>query len=473
MLNEHTIHERKLDTMKRLKLLTILLFSILIFSVPECSARSTMNEKALGSPQETAVCAQGSGVASKYPFTLDQGGIKGLGSERSIIVCISDIHLGADDEYAEIQKNRGPLTNFLRKLRLAPNVKELVIAGDLLDEWFVPVDRDTYRGKSQKEFVQSIAKNNKNVIDAFNDIIRDGKIKLTYVPGNHDLLITAENVQSIMPGISQARDVQGLGTYTPDNRPEIAIEHGHRYNFFCAPDPLSNSAIIPGAISPPGYFFTRIATTSVMEGMPKQGTSRPTIVPNSLGESQELTYIYWKTWNELMNELPIRQGFKEKIIKTNIDGFTETYAMSDLFPRQANVGAPIEMNLFKGILENWDERQVLNNVAVRIPVRKALIGASSAAETDEQANVQYFQNPDSDKRIVVFGHSHEPRIITSDTHDGLKAIYANSGTWIDKNRCPMTFVVIVPRRHERHVGLYRYATDGSITEMDSAELSGF
>lgn len=460
--------------MKRLALLSILLFSVLLFSVHECSATNTMNQKAMGSPHETTACDQVNGVASKYPFTLNQGGIKGLGSERSIIVCISDIHLGANDEYAEIQKNRVPLVNFLRKLRLAPNIKELVIAGDLLDEWFVPADRDTYGGKSQKEFVQAIAENNKGVIDAFNDIIRDGKIKLTYVPGNHDLLITSENVQNIMPGISQARDVQGLGTYTPEDRPEIAIEHGHRYNFFCAPDPLSNSPIVPGAISPPGYFFTRIATTSVLEGSkPKSGALRPTILLNSLGESQELAYLYWKTWDELMNKLPITQGFKEKIIKTNIDGFTETYAMSDLFPRQANVGAPIEMNLFKGILENWDERQTLNNVAVKIPVKRALIGASSAAETDEQANVQYFQNPDSDKRIVVFGHSHEPRMILSETHDGLKAVYANTGTWIDKNGCPMTFVVIVPRGDERQVGLYRYAADGSIIGMASAELSGF
>ena len=467
------MHERKLDMIRRLTLLSILLFSILLFTVPECSATNTMNKNTAGTMQETAICADTNGVPSKYPFTLDQGGIKGLGSERSIIVCISDIHLGADDEYAEIQKNRDPLVDFLRKLRLAPNVKELVIAGDLLDEWFIPADRDTYRGKSQKEFVQAIAKNNKDVIDAFNDIIQDGKIKLTYVPGNHDLLITSENVESIMPGISQARDVQGLGTYTPDDYPEIAIEHGHRYNFFCAPDPLSNSAVVPSAISPPGYFFTRIATTSVVEGNPKSGAPRPTIVPNSLGENQELAYIYWKTWDGLMNKLPIRQGFKEKIIKTNIDGFTEKYAMSDLFPRQAKAGGPIDMNLFKGILDNWDERQTLNNVAVRIPVRRALIGAGSAAETDEQANVQYFQNPDSDKRIVVFGHSHEPRMILSKTHDGLKAVYANTGTWIDKNSCPMTFVVILPRRYNRHVGLYRYAANGSIMEMASTELSGF
>ena len=456
--------------MRRMALLSILLFSALLFTVHECSARSTLNEK----PEGAAVSVPTDSTPSKYPFTLDQGGIQGLGDERSLIVCISDIHLGANDEYAEIQKNRAPLADFLRRLRFAPNVKELVIAGDLLDEWFVPADRETYGGKSQKEFVQAIALNNRGVIDAFNDIIQDGKITLTYVPGNHDLLITSENVQSILPGISEARDVQGLGTYTPEDHPEIAIEHGHRYNLFCAPDPLSNHARAPGAIMPAGYFFTRIATTSVLEGHPKPGASRPTVVPNSLGGSQELAFIYWKTWDRLMNMLPITEGFEEKIIRTNIDGFTETYAMSDLFPRQSEAGGPIEMNLFKGMLENWDERQTLNNVAVKIPVKRALVGADSAAETDDQAIVQYFQNPASDKRIVVFGHSHEPRMILSETHDGLKAVYVNSGTWIDNNRLPTrTFVVIIPRGEERHTGLYQYADDGSIIEMASTELSGF
>ncbi len=60
------------------------------------------------------------------------------GNERNMIVVISDIHLGADLTYAECNVNLKALENFLEKVRVAPNVKELVIAGDLLDEWYVP-----------------------------------------------------------------------------------------------------------------------------------------------------------------------------------------------------------------------------------------------------------------------------------------------------------------------------------------------
>ena len=411
---------------------------------------------------------------SKYPFTLDQGGIPGIGGERSVIVVISDIHLGMDDRYAEIQKNRAPLADFVRKIGRSPNVRELVIAGDFLDEWFIPAGVDTYAGKSQKEFAQAVAANNQEVVDAFNAVIREGKVKVTYVPGNHDLLIDSESMQTVFPGIAEARDVRGLGTYSPEGHPEIAIEHGHRYNFFCAPDPLSNREIAPGSILPPGYFFTRIATLSVVEGKPEPSKIRPTVTPNSLGESQDLEYLYWKIWEGLMNELPIKEDFEEKIIRTNIDGFSEIYAMSDLMPRQAQAGGRIDVNLFRGIQDTWDERQALNKVAVKIPVREALVKSASAAGTDEQAVVQYFRNPASDKRIVIFGHSHESRMIPSETHDGKKALYVNSGTWIDKNATPtMTFVTVIPKDGERHVGLYQYAHDGTIGTLNTMAVPGF
>ncbi len=50
------------------------------------------------------------------------------------------------------------------------------------------------------------------------------------------------------------------------------------------------------------------------------------------------------------------------------------------------------------------------------------------------------------KRIVIFGHSHEARVISSFNEKQEKNVYVNSGTWIDKNKCTMTFVVIIPQK---------------------------
>lgn len=391
--------------------------------------------------------------------------------DRNMIVVISDLHLGADLAYSETNKNLKPLEDFLGLINKSPNVKELVIAGDMLDEWFIPGTKDPYNGKDQADFVQRIAVANKGVIDAFNRIIKAGKVRVTYVPGNHDLTITAENVERILPGINQARDNQGLGTYSPANFSEIAIEHGHRYNFFCAPDPISNQEIAPGTITPPGYFFTRVAALHVIQDCHILGDAILPVTANTSGDiSQNLLFGYWKVWAWALNELPVENKFDEKIIVTNVDGFTGTYSVNDLFPYQSTAGGFIDVNLYKGIQDTWEQRQTLNNVAVKFPASRAIANVIFSTETDNQAQLQYFTNPESNKRLVVFGHSHTPIIKASENHQGLKSIYANAGTWIDDNpdRKTMTFVVITPQNEDdisqTYVKLYNFE-DEIPTEM--------
>lgn len=380
------------------------------------------------------------------------------GKERNMIVVISDIHLGADLAYAECNENLGPLEELLKRLKESPNVKELVIAGDLLDEWFVPATVDTYQGKDQADFVQRIASANKGVIDALNSIIEENRILVTYVPGNHDLTVTEESVSLILPGINQKRDPElGLGTYSPEEIQEVAIEHGHRYNFFCAPDPISNQDIAPGTIMPPGYFFTRLAALYVAQGKPDPADVVPVVTRNTSGnESQDLLFAYWKLWEWTVNLFTIENMFDENIFVTNVNGFTGTYSVNDLLPFQQTPGGYIDVILYKGIQDSWDQRQIHNRVAVSVPVLQAISKAASATETDDQAKIQYFLNPDSDKRIVVFGHSHVPVIISSQDNNGQKCIYANSGTWIDHNpnRTTTNFIVITPQGEDAYSNTY-------------------
>lgn len=305
------------------------------------------------------------------------------GNERNMIVVISDIHLGADLAYAECKENLGALEKLLKQIKAAPNVKELVIAGDLLDEWFVPATVDTYQGKDQADFVKRIAATNKGVFDAFNSIIKEKKILVTYVPGNHDLTITAANVESILPGINQARDAeQGLGTYSPAACPTIAIEHGHRYNFFCAPDPISNQDVAPGTIMPPGYFYTRIAVLHVIQKKPTPGDIPPVVTQNTSGNtSQNLLFVYWNVWNKALSTYTIANKFDEKMIVTNVNGFKGAYSVNDLLPYQTTAGGLIDVKLYKGIQDTWNQRQILNHVAVSIPIAQAIANAAKSSES--------------------------------------------------------------------------------------------
>ncbi len=405
---------------------------------------------------------------SVNPVTTVMNPFNNGSNERNMIVVISDLHLGADLAYAEINNNLSYMVKLLEQIRVSSNVKELVIAGDLLDEWFVPANINTYNGKDQADFVRRIAATNKGVIDAFNNIIMDGKISVTYVPGNHDITITAENISNILPGMIQVRDnVLGLGTYSPAGHPEIAIEHGHRYNFFCAPDPITNKDIAPGSILPPGYFFTRIAALHVIQNCKTAADSIPSVTPyESGGESQSYAYLYWNIWKILMLELPIENKFNDKIILTNINGFTETYSINDFLPYQTTTGGLIDFKMFKGIQDTWLERQALNKVAVNVPIDDAIKHANLASFSENQAKAQYFANPGSNKRIVVFGHTHEARIITSINYYNQKSIYANSGTWIDhfQNQITKNFVVITPQNStassQTYVKVYNF--DGGI-----------
>lgn len=394
-----------------------------------------------------------------------------------MLVVMGDIHLGADSSYAEIKANLIPLQKILQQIQTSPNVKELILNGDVFDEWFVPANVDTYQGKDQADFMQRIAATNSGVINILNAIIQDKKILVTYVPGNHDLTITAKNVDSILPGIHQARDPQQwLGIYVPTDYPKIAMEHWHRYDLFCAPDPIDNQDIASGTILPPGYFYTRIAVLHLLQEPTVPGDTPPSITQNtSWSVSQKVAFLYWNIWNRTLNTYPIANTFDERIIVTNINGFTGSYAVNDILPYQTTSGGTISMKLYSGIQDTWEQRQTLNNVAIHTPVLQAIANAGNGKALDEEAKIQYFLNPASDKRIVIFGHSHQPKIITSQNASGEKSIYANDGTWIDHNPLGSgrTFVVITPQdttpSSQTFVRLYNLEND-VITEMAEDSL---
>ncbi|MFZ4592296.1 MAG: metallophosphoesterase, partial [Ignavibacteria bacterium] len=56
------------------------------------------------------------------------------GTERNMIVVMSDMHLGSDLTYAQCRNNLPALEKLIKQIKVSPNVKELVIGGDLVDE---------------------------------------------------------------------------------------------------------------------------------------------------------------------------------------------------------------------------------------------------------------------------------------------------------------------------------------------------
>jgi len=461
--------------------------------VPNRLTIRTVNGSKLPSGEEYRLAAGGSirsasgvSLAGDYiryfvtDYTPLWGYVGGLAENRTVTVVISDIHLGdqrsIDKKYGWFNLNRTVLTNFLNYVRLRPDVKELVIAGDMFDEWVAPVDYDTFDTVAQSAFVDKIAAANGPVIQAMNAIIQDGEIRVTYVPGNHDMLVESNDIERIFPGITQARDdVKGLGAYTPSDYPELIIEHGHRYDFFNAPDPISNRSITGTAsILSPGFFVSKIAATSDLEkghaSFYRDGLNATASTSLESGNY----FSYWLAWLLIMSQKPVSESWDKKMIVTAVDGYTGVYAINDLIPQEAKVSGPFDVTLYKEIIDKWNQRQAANKVPVSIPAEVAITAGALNRILDAQSVTQYFSNSASHKRIVVFGHTHDAFLFSILNHQGRWSIYANSGTWVDSSKLACTFVEIRPKKDisatSDTVTVYQYVDDENIRKIKGAAI---
>jgi UDP-2,3-diacylglucosamine pyrophosphatase LpxH len=181
----------------------------------------------------------------------------------------------------------------------------------------------------------------------------------------------------------------------------------------------------------------------------------------------------------------VKDNFSDPIFTTHIGNYTKTYAINDILPRNNATDGSIQINLYNGLFTqaNWDARQQYNNVKVLNEINKSIVGSLKTEFIDEQANTQYFQNAESNVRLVVFGHTHEPMIKTYSNQAGDPCLYVNSGTWedqktrdktaaIEQDTLKMHFVTIAPvqsNKKKLNVGLYQYKY-GKHTLITSEEL---
>ena len=392
------------------------------------------------------------------------------GNTRDKIVVISDIHLGIDDKYSEIQKNRPMLIEFLQRLQSTKDVRELVIAGDFLDEWFLPVYYPSYT--DQRQFYKSVIANNKTVIDEMNKVIDSG-IKLVYVIGNHDITLEADVLQAAIPKIVQVTDAKGLGAYYTGDRNEIVIEHGHRYDVFSAPDTVTNAKLCgnENTILPAGYFYARYAATWVLEGHPSVEKKLPVVtkVPDKTDTDQYGAYLYYAILKSISERMTPKEGLDEKIFDMHISGFDNAYTFLDFYPAEQKDGTISAPVLFENIQRTWGERQKINKVKVPNSFIEAAAGTLSWDYFFRQAKVQYLENPKENVDVVVFGHTHVP--IYQDMGNG--KYYLNDGTWIDDNTnspdATRTFAVITTGKKDT-TSIYKFMEDGSVTDISASTI---
>ena len=411
-------------------------------------------------------------TTSQCPFATSSNNEANGAIERTKLVIVSDIHIGGPrataGNYNWFKDNISEFNKFLEHIRTSKQVKELIIAGDLFDEWIMPNDVKPFVGSvtNSDEFFQSVAAAfpmKSKVIDKLNEIANAGEIKLIYIPGNHDMLMNESTMKTIFPNAiwkgtkNTNGDDSGTGYYSPADG--VSIEHGHLYDFFNAPDPITQT----GSLLPPGYFVSRLFAT-------KHQDQRAQNLASSAGN-----IFFYGAWELVL--LKIFKTIEPDIppIITGIDGYTKDYTYNEA--RDIYYDA--------GIGDNWQSRQEINKVySPESEIASLLAGAGVFiwGDLEYAAWKQYFV-PERAK-IVVFGHTHmamlkgynvsNKAIISEpvsrprkDILGPTKKIYANSGTWVNKQLLSQgystrTYVVINTKQTDSAlmtVTLYQYNPD--------------
>jgi len=239
------------------------------------------------------------------------------------------------------------------------------------------------------------------------------------------MLLTQEILQEIIPGVIWQGDSTGLGHYSPLS--EIIMEHGHRYDFFNCPQPLSN----PGHILPPGYFISRLDA----EGLMEQGGH---ILKESKAGAGQVEFL--TAWTAAYTYLQIHYSLtvaadSANILMGGIDNYSTPFSFNGV------------RDMFAANIENvWASTETGNAVPVTMPVLMAILDGS--IDLSLTAAYEYMQPPVPKLyKIVVFGHTHNPMLKAYPPGKQYNGIYANTGSWVNaelSNKPVRTFLVIKP-----------------------------
>lgn len=126
----------------------------------------------------------------------------------------------------------------------------------------------------------------------------------------------------------------------------------------------------------------------------------------------------------------------------------------------------------------WERQQEINNVGVKIPYMVSVLAGGVDPVLDSMAPLEFFDNPNSNKRIVIFGHTHKGLMQRFETEDKGDCLYANTGCWIDERWCDgegvtmLTYVELEKTDDEYQVVLKKWG-DNEPLASDAISIETF
>lgn len=353
-------------------------------------------------------------------------------------IFISDVHMGTEESVTGVgelkpwgwlsAQNAKKLGVFLERVQKDRDVLDVVILGDLFDDWVIPpqVDPDS------AGMIAKIARapQNKPIIDGLRAVSREKN--LIYVNGNHDMLLTADSFAEAL-GVTRFEFIQsspGIGVFERDG---IAAEHGNAYCLFNAPDEKSE----PGHSLPLGYFVSRIgAYVAAVRGVELDPL---TVIPGlvkRLGAGNELARA---TFQAIVN---LADMADDEFLMNGVNGYAGT------------MSTELVTTIFDDIYRRWPAANPGN-------VSAALSAANELGSLQPAADKIYYEPGKA--RIVIFGHTHRatmlpvPNIERSVVSDrASEFIYANTGTWRKGKPTHYVETILEEDRGRHYVRLMRF-----------------
>jgi UDP-2,3-diacylglucosamine pyrophosphatase LpxH len=329
--------------------------------------------------------------------------------DRTKRVFISDVHLNSQERYNAVDemkrarfipaRHKKRLVNFLTKSVLGKEneIKDLVLVGDIFDDWVCPPDEVP---PTFKEIFES----NPEIMEALRAIAKS-RINLYYLPGNHDYSLTKAALQSEIPGVIVQKVYD-------DSQLKLHAEHGNNHVLFNK----SYSKIAGGR--PIGYFVTRL-----VEHLGGYVSRFHDLISYS---DDVITLIAGKSnfFSLLIQALADRAGVSEIVMNSRGRKLT-IKAITKMYQPLARKHSPVEA-LMKMALEGE-----LEYVGDRLCQKRGY-------------------------KILVFGHTHKARI-DRDSFLVADRIYANAGCWSQKK----AHCVMVDRTNQGHTSVKLCRVDNS------------
>lgn len=310
-------------------------------------------------------------------------------------IFISDVHMSTHDLGAYkhnfhwlSDRQIGNLTSFLDALVIG-KPDELVIVGDLLDNWVCPIDMTP---PSMSQILK--AAHNQPVIQALNKLMEVG-VKVIFIGGNHDQLVTGANLHEVMPKLTVADGWLNNSVYR-DAR--IHAEHGSSQAMFNAPDPEHD----PRTRLPLGYFITRAVTTRAAR-TGKTSRDWACYLDDALEMASSSQRVAASVFEAVLEEA----------------GVPETASIA--MPGDTSVTVREVKDRYADLYDRW----CATHKGFGAGIRAVLAEFNYLDDMADQICKRGGTN------IVVLGHSHKPEL-DKDTWFVDDRIYANAGAWCEQ-----------------------------------------